>query len=69
MEIIKIKVKPASKKQEIKKQGDSYLVWLKSKPENNKANLELLNLLKKHFNRQVRIIKGIKSRKKFVELE
>ena len=42
---IKIKVKPNSKKQEIIKKDNFYLVKLKSVPENNKANLELMKIL------------------------
>ena len=48
--IINVKVKPKSGKREIENFGDNrYLVYLKSEPENDKANIELINLLSKHF--------------------
>lgn len=65
--IIKVKVRPASKKQEIIKTEEGYIVSVKGRAEDNKANIELLKLLKKHFEKDVRIIKGFKSKNKIVE--
>ena len=68
--MIKVKVKPNSKKQGIIKINENeYVVYLKSKTENNKANIELLKLLKKYFSKEVKIIRGLKSKYKFVELK
>jgi len=48
--IIHVKVKPNSSKQKIESFGGGrYLVYLKSVPENDKANIELLNLLSKEL--------------------
>ena len=48
--IINVKVKPNSNKQEVESfGGNRYLVYVKSPPENDKANIELINLLSKHF--------------------
>ena len=48
--IIHVKVKPNSNKQEIESFGNNrYLIYLKSEPEDDKANIELINLLSKHF--------------------
>ena len=67
--ILKIKVKPNSSKQEICKLSDiEYMVNLKSRAEDNKANIELLKMLKKEFKADVKIIKGMKSRNKIVEV-
>ena len=67
---IKIKVNPNSKKQEIKKiSEDSYIVYLKQKAENNKANIELMNMFKKHLKQNIKIIKGLKSRNKIIEVD
>mgnify|MGYP001581758024 CR=1 FL=1 len=67
--IIKIKVKPNSDKQEIENiDGNNYKISLKSKPENNKANIELIKLLKKHFGKDIKIIKGLGNRNKIVEV-
>jgi len=67
--IIKVKVKPNSKKQGIKKINDVFLISLKEKPEDNKANLELLKIFKKKFGKKARIVKGLKSKNKILELE
>ncbi len=66
---IKIKARPHSGKQEVVKVNDrEYLVYLKSAPENNKANLELLKILKRYFKEEVRIKSGFTSREKIMEL-
>ena len=67
--IIKVKVKPGSKEQKIEKISDNdYSISLKERAEDNKANLELLKLLKRRFNKQARIIKGFKSKNKIIEI-
>lgn len=66
---VKIKVKPNAVKQEIiKVKEGEYKVSLREKAENNKANIGLLKLLKKYFKREIRIIKGLKTRNKVVEV-
>lgn len=45
-----------------------YNVWIKEKPIENKANVALEKFLKKYFNKPVKIIKGLKSREKIVEI-
>lgn len=68
--IINIKVNTKSGKQEIKKIDEyNYRISLKSKPEENKANIELIKLLKKHFGKDIKIIKGLKNRNKIVEIK
>ncbi len=48
--IINVKVKPNSSKREIESFGDNrYLVHLKEPPENDRANIELINLLSKEL--------------------
>lgn len=67
--IIKIKVKPNSREQKIEKISDNeFKIHLKEKAENNKANLELLKLLRREFKKPARIIKGLKSKNKLVEI-
>ena len=66
---IKVIVKPNSGRQEIEKNSeDEFKVFLKSVPENNKANIELLKLMKKYFRKDVKFIKGKTSRKKILEV-
>ena len=69
--IIKIKVKPNSGKQELVKiSEDEYIINLKKPAQDNKANIELFKLLKKHFKAEnIKIIKGLKSREKIVEVK
>ena len=55
----------------VKVNDDKIIVGLSSKPEKGKANLELIKKLAKHFNissSQVKIISGLKSRRKIVEI-
>ncbi|MFH1787369.1 MAG: DUF167 domain-containing protein [archaeon] len=67
---IDIKVKPNSGKQVVEKisNGD-YRVFLKSTPENNKANVELVKLLNRYFGKEVKIKSGFSSRRKIIEVE
>lgn len=71
--ILKVKVKPNSRKQEIEKINDNdYKINLKSKAEDNKANIELLKLLKKYFkvdSNNINILKGLRSRNKIIEIK
>jgi len=51
--------------------GDTIIVGIKSKPERGRANRELVDKLAKHFGipaSNVRIVAGLKSRKKIVEI-
>ena len=70
--IIKVKVKPNSSEQKIVEFGDGrYLIYLESSPENNDANIELINLLSKHMGVPVGRIKikfGRTSRDKVLEV-
>lgn len=67
--IIKVKVKPNSGKQEVKKISENeYVVCLKKPAEDNKANVELCKLLQRYFKREVRIKSGFTSKNKIIEL-
>ena len=47
---IRVKVKPNSSKQSVESFGDNrYLVHVKSAPENNEANVEVMKLLSKEL--------------------
>ena len=66
---LKIKVKPRQKETKIISQSeDEIIVAVKSPPEKNKANLEIIKFLSKHFKIKVRIIKGLKSKNKLIDL-
>ena len=69
--IIKVKVKTSSSKVSIKESDSCYTVCLKSKPHNNFANIELIDVLASYFNipkSSVNIIKGLKSKTKLIEI-
>lgn len=67
--IIQVKAYPHSGKEGIQKVSENeYKVYLKKAPEDNKANIELLKYLKKYFKAEVRIVKGLTSRNKIIEV-
>ena len=67
-----VRVKPNSSEQRIEDFGDKrYLVYLKSAPENNKANIELLNLMAKHLGvpaAKIKIVSGLTNKDKTLEI-
>ncbi len=67
---LKIKLHPNSSQEKIKMlKNNEYEVWIKEKPLDNKANLELVKILKKHFKKDVKIKSGFTSRNKIVEMK
>ncbi len=70
--ILNIRVTPNAKKNEITKDGNSLRVRLNAPAAEGKANSALIELLAEHFGVKkgaVRIISGIKSRNKVVEIK
>ncbi|MFH1455641.1 MAG: DUF167 domain-containing protein [archaeon] len=66
---IEVTVKPNASKTKITSQNDNnYKIDVKASPENNKANIELINFLTKHFKKKVKIVKGKTSKKKILIL-
>lgn len=66
--IIEVKVHPKSKQLKIVWKN-TLEVYVTEPPENNKANLQMLELLRKTFKKEVSLIKGHNSRKKLVSVE
>ena len=69
---LEVKIQPSSGRQEVIKQAENnkYKVFLKSPPENNKANTELIKLLKKTWpKKEVKIFKGFTSKNKIIEIK
>ncbi len=69
--ILYVKVKPSSKKESIEKISDAkYKIELKEPPENNKANIALINLLAKYLKVPAKNIKikTSSSRNKIIEI-
>jgi len=73
--IIKVRVRAGSGRQGVEKIGArDYIVNLKERAEDGRANLELIKLLKKEFKgkiefKDINIIKGKKGKDKIVMLE
>lgn len=64
-------VKTNSKKQRLKENGDTLTIHLRSKPIKNKANKELVRLIKQKLNissSQIRIVSGLKNVNKILEI-
>jgi len=67
----KIIVKPNSHKNKIMgfdENKKAYKIDIKAKPEDNKANIELIKFLSKALGNKVRIKSGLKSKEKIIEL-
>ncbi len=69
--IIRLRVKTNSKTQKITNIDDTLTIFLKSKPIQNKANKELISLLKNKLNissNQIQIHSGQRSRDKTIKI-
>ncbi len=66
--ILEVSVVPKSGKFKILEKNGIIKINLRSAPEDNKANLELVKEFEKLFGKPVRILSGVKSKKKKIEL-
>ena len=64
--MIELRVKPNSKSFGFVRKGDQLILEVTSPPKEGKANLEIVKGLKRMFGKDVKIIKGFKSREKLV---
>lgn len=68
---IHVKVKPNSKTEEVTQESGSFIVRVRELPREGKANLAVIKLLAEYFRvpkSQVRILSGLNSRNKIVEV-
>ena len=66
---ISVKVKTNAHESRVEKIGDNdYMVMVKEPPIQGRANAALLKLLSRHFEDRVRIVSGVTSRKKIIEI-
>lgn len=69
---IRVKIKPGSREVSVfQKSDDKFEIAVKSKPENNEANREMISLLAEFLGiaeERLRIIKGGKERSKIIEI-
>ena len=71
MYLLRVNVKTNSKNQKIVNNGEFLTISLNSKPVQNKANRELINLIKKKLelsSNQIQIISGLKSTDKLIRI-
>ena len=65
-----VKVKPnAPKTKIISKDGDNLIIEIAAPAEQNKANIELIKFLSKHFNGDVKILRGQTSKTKLIRVQ
>ena len=69
--IIKVILKPNSSKNKIKEfdsERNAYRIDIKAPAQDNKANVELVKFLSRALKKDVKIIKGFKSREKLIKI-
>lgn len=69
--LLHVKIKPNSRKQEVIKDEDQLIIRVRSKALQNKANKELLGLLRKRFKvppDHIKILSGLKSSNKTIKI-
>lgn len=57
-----------SQKISLDETGKILLIDVKNKPEKNKANKEIIKMLKKKFEAEIKIVSGLKNKEKIVEI-
>ena len=70
--LIEVFVIPNSNFLKVKREGDSYFVWVNVPAKKGKANKKLIELLSEYFGvnkSSIRIKSGFKSRRKIVEID
>jgi uncharacterized protein (TIGR00251 family) len=68
---IRVKVKPNSRTEEVSQEGDSFIIKVKEPPKEGRANQAVIELLAEHFRlprSRVRILSGLKSKNKVIEI-
>jgi len=69
--LIEVHVIPNAKKPAVKKNDNTYTVWVNAPPVGGKANKRLIEILSEFFNVKksaIRIIRGEKGRNKIIEI-
>jgi len=69
MVFISVKVHANSSQEKIKEIDKGLEIWLKEKPIDGKANEKLIKLLKKHYKKNIKIISGLRSKNKLIEVK
>lgn len=61
-------VRAGKRKNEVSFEDGRMIVSVKARAEKNEANREATKFLSKHFKRQIRIVSGMRSRKKVIDM-
>jgi len=64
---LEVRVRTGSPNFKITK-GEKITIYCRSRPEKNEANLEIISELKKLTKREVKIVKGLKTKNKIIEI-
>ena len=67
----RILVKPNADENKIEsfdRERNAFRISIKAKPENNKANIEVIKFLSKTLKKKVKIISGLKSKEKMIQV-
>mgnify|MGYP001571144057 CR=1 FL=1 len=68
--LMEVLAKPGSSRSGIAKEKGKLVAYLKSRPENNAANIELLKLMKKSYpGREIRIVRGRTAKLKLILIQ
>jgi len=65
----KLKVKTNAKENKIELKEKTYFASIKEKPIEGKANKAIIKLFKKELNKTIRIVKGLRSNEKVIEIQ
>lgn len=69
---INVRIKPNAKRPKVEKTDDGYIVHVSAPPIENRANLALVESLSDHLDipkSRIRIVAGLKSKNKVVEID
>ncbi len=69
---IKVRLRPNARETKVEQLGDEFVVSVRSPPVEGRANSELIEALSEHFRvpkSRIRIVAGLRSRKKIVEID
>jgi hypothetical protein len=70
MKMLSVKVRPNAPETKIISQNEKeFTIAIAAPPEQNKANIELIKFLSKHFRAEIKILRGLKSKIKLIRVQ
>ena len=66
---LKVKVHANSSQEKIEKTLEGFEIWIKEKPVKGKANNAIIKLFRKLLGKNIKIISGLSSRNKIIEMD